>query len=225
MPNWPVVRLPARSRPRPQPGSAQVRRALTVMHTSQTLEILPTKLIFLVAGFLLAVLGRLYLVPLFEGRAQRHMSRLFGAHWTQKKLSISGEWQMRWWVEEEEETTIDGDERINIKQTGNHVTATYELSDGLYFLEGEIGNGRFLTGTWRSQYDGAVYYGAFQVHIEPNSDKMAGRWIGFGTDNTVKGGPVIWSRQSNYVGKRACITPHCCRRRATANSRRERLRC
>ena len=151
----------------------------------------------MMAGGAIALFGRLYVFPLLEGKAKEQLKSIFGVQTTRAPLSVSGEWSIKWWVEGEKESTLDGDENVKVRQTADHVTATYELSDGNYFLEGEIGNGRFLTGTWQSTYEGAVYYGAFQLHIEPNSEKMVGRWIGFGTDNTVKGGPFKMSKQSS----------------------------
>lgn len=52
-------------------------------------------------------------------------------------------------------------------------------------------NGQVITGTWAEQtrkdgyYQGAPYYGAIQMLLDPTGHRMAGKWVGFGRDMTV----------------------------------------
>lgn len=52
-------------------------------------------------------------------------------------------------------------------------------------------NGQVVTGTWAEQtqkegyYQGAPYYGAIQMLLDPTGRRMAGKWVGFGRDTTV----------------------------------------
>jgi hypothetical protein len=52
-------------------------------------------------------------------------------------------------------------------------------------------NGQVVTGTWAERtrkdgyYQGAPYYGAIQMLLDPTGRRMAGKWVGFGRDMTV----------------------------------------
>lgn len=52
-------------------------------------------------------------------------------------------------------------------------------------------NGQVVTGTWAEQtrqdgyYQGAPYYGAIQMLLDPTGRRMAGKWVGFGRDMSV----------------------------------------
>jgi transcriptional regulator with XRE-family HTH domain len=52
-------------------------------------------------------------------------------------------------------------------------------------------NGQVITGTWAEQtqetgyYQGAPYYGAIQMLLDPTGRRMAGKWVGFGRDMAV----------------------------------------
>lgn len=52
-------------------------------------------------------------------------------------------------------------------------------------------NGQVVTGTWAEQtqqdgyYQGAPYYGALQMLLDPTGRRMAGKWVGFGRDMSV----------------------------------------
>src|SRR5262249_38651468 len=56
-------------------------------------------------------------------------------------------------------------------------------------------DGSVVTGTWAEQtdvagyYRGARYHGAIQMLVEPTGHEMGGKWIGFGKDRDIKGGP------------------------------------
>jgi transcriptional regulator with XRE-family HTH domain len=58
-------------------------------------------------------------------------------------------------------------------------------------------NGQVVTGTWAEQtrqdgyYQGAPYYGAIQMLLDPTGHRMAGMWVGFGRDMAVNTG--AWS--------------------------------
>lgn len=58
-------------------------------------------------------------------------------------------------------------------------------------------NGQTITGTWTEEtnpggyYQGAVYFGAIQMLLEPSGRKMDGKWAGFGREFDVNTGP--WS--------------------------------
>jgi transcriptional regulator with XRE-family HTH domain len=58
-------------------------------------------------------------------------------------------------------------------------------------------NGQVVTGTWAEQtrqdgyYQGAPYYGAIQMLLDPTGRRMAGMWVGFGRDMAVNTG--AWS--------------------------------
>jgi len=52
-------------------------------------------------------------------------------------------------------------------------------------------NGQVVTGSWAEQtqkegyYQGAPYYGAIQMLLDPTGRRMSGKWVGFGRDMTV----------------------------------------
>ncbi|MER5547541.1 helix-turn-helix transcriptional regulator [Streptomyces sp. NPDC002589] len=56
-------------------------------------------------------------------------------------------------------------------------------------------DGNVVTGTWTEQtashgyYQGARYFGAVQMLIEPTGRRMAGKWVGFGKDFDINTGP------------------------------------
>ena len=56
-------------------------------------------------------------------------------------------------------------------------------------------NGAVLTGMWTEEtnpggyYQGATYYGAIQMLLEPSGHRMSGKWLGFGRDFDVNVGP------------------------------------
>jgi transcriptional regulator with XRE-family HTH domain len=58
-------------------------------------------------------------------------------------------------------------------------------------------NGQVITGTWAEQtrqdgyYQGAPYYGAIQMLLDPTDRRMGGMWVGFGRDMAVNTG--AWS--------------------------------
>jgi hypothetical protein len=55
--------------------------------------------------------------------------------------------------------------------------------------------GGIVTGTWNEQtaadgyYQGARYFGAIQMLVEPTGRRMAGKWVGFGREFDVNTGP------------------------------------
>ncbi len=58
-------------------------------------------------------------------------------------------------------------------------------------------NGQVVTGTWTEQtrgdgyYRGAVYHGGLQLLEEPEGNRLAGKWVGFGKEGEINDGP--WS--------------------------------
>lgn len=58
-------------------------------------------------------------------------------------------------------------------------------------------SGGVLTGTWventdpEGYYAGATYHGAIQLLVEPSGRRLAGKWIGFGSNFDVNVGPWV----------------------------------
>jgi hypothetical protein len=55
--------------------------------------------------------------------------------------------------------------------------------------------GEYATGVWRNTAHGATHFGAVQLKIAPNGDRMKGRWVGFDSSAIVQGGEWEWTRQ------------------------------
>jgi transcriptional regulator with XRE-family HTH domain len=87
---------------------------------------------------------------------------------------------------------------VLLLQQGAHleVRGLPHTAAGRLFMDMSV-NGATVTGTWTEEtnpggyYQGAVYYGAIQMLLEPSGRRMAGKWAGFGREYEVNTGP--WS--------------------------------
>lgn len=95
--------------------------------------------------------------------------------------------------------TFTGKHFVVLLQHGNRLTArslpNASLNpDSPLTLDFQI-EGSAVTGTWTEEtardgyYQGARYFGALQMLVDPTGRRMSGKWVGFGRDYEINSGP------------------------------------
>ena len=114
-----------------------------------------------------------------------------------KGLSLSGEWDLDWYVPHSKHYKEHNISRTLVRHIGERFMATCQNRDLSFELIGKIRNGRYITGTWGQSE--LYYFGAFQIIVSPNGDRMSGKSVGFRSDNKVAAGIWEWKRtKSGY---------------------------
>ena len=108
-------------------------------------------------------------------------------------ISLSGKWDQKWTVESSRYPP-ENSALAEVTQIGSHLKAISTIENRPFIVRGQIQRGNVVTGTWFDREQGATYFGAFQLIIDPVPDRMLGKWIGFSKDNTVKQGKWEWTR-------------------------------
>lgn len=143
-------------------------------------------------GAVIGLVLTLFVQPFVEGAAHGALVRAFGSG-RPRKQSLAGSWQQQWSVDSANYPPINPS-RVEMKQLGKRVSAKFQSLGRTYFINGEISQGMYLTGTWYDEAEGSTYHGAFQLRIRPKDDSMIGRWVGFGESGEIKTGAWEWHR-------------------------------
>ncbi|HEY0018531.1 MAG TPA: hypothetical protein VGC13_19645 [Longimicrobium sp.] len=143
-------------------------------------------------GALVGLVLTVFVQPFIEGAAHGVLVRTFGSARRRKQL-LAGTWQQQWAVESTNFPPVNPS-TVQMKQLGKRVSAKFASAGRMYFVNGEVSQGTYLTGTWYDEAEGSTYHGAFQLRIRPNNDSMVGKWVGFGESGEIKTGVWEWRR-------------------------------
>lgn len=154
------------------------------------------EVILLITGAVLGLLLVVFVQPLVEGQALDLLIKWFGTKTQRRRQSLAGPWHQRWHVDSESFTSRNEDQKVIITQLRNRIATSHITAGRTYHTVGMVGQDQYVTGTWHDEVSGSSYYGAFQLRILPGADMMLGKWIGFGTDGSIKTGIWEWKRPS-----------------------------
>lgn len=99
---------------------------------------------------------------------------------------------------------LTGEHYVRLHHKDNHLVfeSAAETSKSYLIIRLSVEND-IATGSWQEQteadghYKGVVYYGALQLAVSGDHQKMNGKWVGFGKDMDINVGP--W--ELTYAGK------------------------
>jgi hypothetical protein len=151
-----------------------------------------------VFGGAVSLVGALIFQPLLENPALRFLVRFLVRWAPPKKQLLAGEWSSVWCLGEElnrDDEMID----IQLKELGKWVTGKFTWNGREYQLLAKRDSNHILTGTYEDVLHGPTFHGAFQLAIFPGGQRMAGRWVGFNSRNSVISGRWDWRRQNESV--------------------------
>lgn len=152
--------------------------------------------------FLLGVCASLIAAALFPPISEIGcglLAKVFGWLPVQSKTNLSAcTWRSTWHVQSTHFPPEVTDEAVKIRQLGNRVFMKFKNGSLEFVARGVIDNGRYVTGTWRDRTEDG-YHGAFQLVIDPATKNMSGKWIGFSTQDFVKEGLWVWTRNAQPI--------------------------
>lgn len=107
---------------------------------------------------------------------------------------FSGVWHSKYRVPSgPDQKIIETEHDVVMYKHGSHlVIETLPKEDGSYMMARFTIEGRIITGTYHSENSpksatkGAVYFGAAQLVLNEDGDKLEGKAVGFGRDMQVK---------------------------------------
>jgi hypothetical protein len=145
---------------------------------------------FFMAGVIASAVVAILLTDTLEILAAATLGRFlrFGA------ADLRGTWRSTY-TYPHENAVYEAEQLMKLKQNGKFIHAAHVAGAGPHKhairlkLEGE-----YLTGTWQNVSRGAAHKGALQLRVNPNGDRMVGRWIGFDSSGMVQGGEWKWTR-------------------------------
>lgn len=116
------------------------------------------------------------------------------AHMTNNNLS--GVWRSRYkYPSSSRGGEFEYQHTIRLHQEGNRIAAESVPEEQQSYLALKLSlQDNVATGTWQEQtekdgyYKGAVYYGAIQLILSEDGNRMSGKWTGFGKDGEVNTG-------------------------------------
>lgn len=119
----------------------------------------------------------------------------------QKYLSLSGVWELDWYVPYSKNFSGHNKSKTVVRHIGNRFLAVCHNRDYPFNIKGKIENGRIITGKWgqsdRDSYHGGVYYfGSFQMIVSPKGDRISGKSVGFRSNNKIATGNWEWVRST-----------------------------
>jgi len=112
-------------------------------------------------------------------------------------ISFNGEWELEWSVENSSHYQTKKISRTIVRHIGNRFSAVCHDRAIPFEVQGEIKNGRYITGTWGQSE--ATYFGAFQLVAHPSGEKMSGKSVGFRSNGEVLAGNWLLKRIKSKI--------------------------
>lgn len=148
-------------------------------------------------GGLFGLFLALFVQPLIEDKTQGLLVRIIARFGIRSKESISGNWSSVMLSDGVVLSRENEIQHIQLSEVRTRIAGTFTWKGRTYRLLAKRHNDQYLTGTYEDIRAGYTFQGAFQLRIYPNERIMAGRWIGFNSENQIIEGPWEWRRSEH----------------------------
>jgi hypothetical protein len=110
-------------------------------------------------------------------------------------IDIRGQWQGKWYVQENGETTLYNTDTIDIeKQSGFNVFGRGRDEKGTYLLRGEFSSVAVACFSYKYEKGLRALTGVVIMEIDPIEKKAEGWWCGYTKEKKVQGGRAVWEK-------------------------------
>jgi hypothetical protein len=166
---------------------------------------IPEVLLGGLVGLALALLAQ----PLLEDPARSFLIRLLGRlPLIRGHTDVSGDWHFVWW-KDGEAPSRSFEKKIHLITVGSKVAGKFNWKDSTYQLIGTRHTDEFISGIYVDEKKGNIFHGAFQLKVFKQDRLMAGRWMGYDSNDDILSGPWYLRRanQEHYSYEGIAPTP------------------
>lgn len=157
------------------------------------------QILIFISGAIFAVIFKIIL----QEPVSEFLARSLKGRFVKQKRGISGVWECCYRYPSKGNYHYER-QLMKIKQSGSKIygeNITFESHD--HIITGDIKDSLFLTGRWKNITEGDIWVGTYQFVLSTNGNEMAGKWLGFNSENKVQQGPWYWEKISSDISKKS----------------------
>jgi hypothetical protein len=137
---------------------------------------------------------------LFEEPIHRALARSLSRWAPRQPRDLTGVWEAEYTYISNSRQLVEK-QLVELRQVGGFVYGhTLRGQSHGHISRGRFQNELYFTGTWENTRPGSIYHGCFQFLLDPEGNKMEGKWLGFSdTYKEVNHGNWSWKLTSKRL--------------------------
>ena len=152
--------------------------------------------------FLLAALLAVLVTVLLGDQIAILLTRMLGGAVPKPRRKVAGVWYSVFWFRGVSGEVGPRQNLVRIRAFAGRFSADSVAGDDhVIRFSGELRQGIYATGRWEHRSYDNLYHGSFHFILDPEGDRLHGRWLGFNKKQVVAVGPWILVRVSREVSR------------------------
>lgn len=146
----------------------------------------------------LSAIASVIIAIIFTDKISYFLTNLFGSSVSKPRRKIAGIWYSIFWFTGKTGTIIHKQNIVKISAIGGRFSAkTIVGEDHHIIFWGSTKQDIYASGIWEHTEPENFYHGSFHFVIDPEGDRLHGKWLGFNKKQIVAMGPWILVKLNN----------------------------